>query len=105
MPEEKNYINGMIIKEKSFDNGGSQLKLSIKVEEFVEQLKAIEEKGWVNLVISKRKEPSDKGVTHYAFQDTFTPDPNFRSNKTDQHESRYGSEEAKNNNDQDDLPF
>ena len=51
MPEEKNYINGMIIKEKSFDNGGSQLKLSIKVEEFVEQLKAIEEKGWVNLVI------------------------------------------------------
>jgi hypothetical protein len=82
MPEEKNYINGMIIKEKSFDNGGSQLKVSIKVDEFIEQLKAINEKGWVNLVISKRKEPSDKGVTHYAFQDTFIPDPNFRSNNS-----------------------
>ena len=39
MPEEKNYINGMIIKEKSFDNGGSQLKVSVKVDEFIEELK------------------------------------------------------------------
>ena len=30
---EKQYVNGMIIKEKSFDNGGTQLKLSIKVDD------------------------------------------------------------------------
>ena len=103
MPEEKNYINGMIIKEKSFDNGGSQLKLSIKVEEFIEQLETIEEKGWANLVVSRRKEPSDKGVTHYAFEDPWKPDSEYKPNKTDQHGSKYGSEESK--NDEDELPF
>jgi hypothetical protein len=103
MQEEKNYINGMIIKEKMFDNGGSQLKISIKVEELVEQLKATEEKGWVNLVVSKRKEPSDKGVTHYAFEDPWKPNSDYKPNETDQHESKYGSEEGK--KDEDELPF
>ena len=103
MPEEKNYINGMIIKEKSFDNGGSQLKLSIKVEEFIEQLKTIEEKGWANLIVSRRKEPSDKGVTHYAYEDSWKPNSDYKPNGTDQHGSKYGSEEAK--NDEDELPF
>ena len=103
MPEEKNYINGMIIKEKSFDNGGSQLKLSIKVEEFIEQLKTIEEKGWANLIVSRRKEPSDKGVTHYAYEDSWKPNSDYKPNGTDQHESKYGSEQSK--NDEDELPF
>ena len=103
MSEEKNYINGMIIKEKSFDNGGSQLKLSIKVEEFIEQLETIEEKGWANLVVSRRKEPSDKGVTHYAFEDPWKPSSDYQSNGNDQHGSKYGSEESK--NDEDELPF
>tara|TARA_R110002167_G_scaffold429_2_gene1893 strand:+ start:133 stop:414 length:282 start_codon:yes stop_codon:yes gene_type:complete len=93
----------MIIKEKSFDNGGSQLKLSIKVEEFIEQLETIEEKGWANLVVSRRKEPSDKGVTHYAFEDPWKPSSDYQSNGNDQHGSKYGSEESK--NDEDELPF
>tara|TARA_R110002020_G_scaffold285043_1_gene500597 strand:+ start:43 stop:336 length:294 start_codon:yes stop_codon:yes gene_type:complete len=97
MTEEKNYINGIIIKEKTFDNGGSQLKISVKVSEFIEQLKAIEENDWANLIVSKRKEASDKGVTHYTFEDTWKP------NKSDQLMTKYGSEESK--NDEDDLPF
>ena len=103
MPEEKNYINGIIIKEKVFDNGGSQLKISVKVSEFTEQLKAIEEKGWVNLIVSRRKEPSDKGVTHYAFEDPWKPDFEYKPNGTDQYGSKYGSEESK--SDRDELPF
>jgi hypothetical protein len=103
MPKEKNYINGMIIKEKNFDNGGSQLKVSIKFDEFFEQLKAINEKGWVNLIVSERKVPSDKGVTHYAYEDPWKPDSEYKPNKTDQHGSKYGSEESKNN--EDELPF
>ena len=97
MQKEKNYINGMIIKEKTFDNGGSQLKISIKVSEFIEQLKSIEDKDWANLIVSRRKEPSDKGVTHYAFEDPWKP------NKSDQLMTKYGSEESK--NDEDELPF
>ena len=103
MKEKKNYINGMIIKEKNFDNGGSQLKISVKVSEFIDQLKAIEEKGWANIVVSRRKEPSDKGVTHYAYEDPWKPNSDYKPNGTDQHESKYGSEQSKNN--EDELPF
>ena len=35
MPEKPNYLNGMIIKEKVFPNGGKQLKIWVKVNEFV----------------------------------------------------------------------
>jgi len=92
MPEEKNYINGMIIKEKTFDNGGSQLKVSVKVDEFIEQLKTINEKGWVNLIISRRKEPSDKGVTHYAYEDPWKPNADYQSNNLENNKSTTFSE-------------
>lgn len=74
--EENKYVNGIIIKEKTFDNGGSQLKMSIKVEDFISQLKEVSDNGWANLIISKRKEASDTGVTHYVKVDTWKPDPN-----------------------------
>ena len=70
---EKQYVNGMIIKEKSFDNGGTQLKLSIKVDDLVEQLKNLSSDGWVNLIVAKRKEASETGVTHYSYVDTWKP--------------------------------
>ena len=31
------------------------------------------ENGWVNLTIAKRREPSDKGATHYAYKNEFKP--------------------------------
>jgi len=94
---DKNYINGLVIKEKTFDNGGSQLRISVKVQELIEQLQAIEENGWANILISRRKEPSDKGVTHYAYQDTWKPDGNnASSNVTNRVNETF---------DNDDLPF
>ena len=70
---EKQYVNGMIIKEKTFDNGGTQLKLSIKVEDFLTQIKELVDDGWVNLIVTRRKEPSDTGITHYSYVDTWKP--------------------------------
>ena len=80
MPEEKNYINGIIIKEKTFNNGGTQLKVSIAISDFIRQLTKIKNESdndWANLIIRRRKEPSDKGVTHYMFEDTWKPDPYY----------------------------
>ena len=71
MPENKNYLNGAVIKEHAFDNGGTILKVWIKVDEFIEQLESIEKKGSANILIQKRKEPSEKGVTHYIVEDTW----------------------------------
>ena len=81
MENEKKYVNGIVIKEKTFDNGGTQLKMSVKVDDFIAELKAIEDKGWANLICSKRKEASDTGITHYMKVDTWKPDPNKMSSK------------------------
>ena len=93
MQGKKNYLNGAVIKEHTFDNGGTILKVWIKVDEFIEQLESIEKKGSANILIQKRKEPSEKGVTHYIVEDT------YEDKGTNQHESRDGSDAA------DDLPF
>jgi len=79
---EKQYVNGMIIKEKTFDNGGSQLKVSLRVEELTRQLKELDDNGWVNLVVARRKEPSDAGVTHYAYVDPWKPTKQNSAPKT-----------------------
>lgn len=91
--EETKYINGILIKERTFDNGGSQMKISIKTEDFINELKEVDENGWCNLIMNRRKEPSDKGVTHYLKVDTWKPDANKASNP------------VTNSNNTDDLPF
>ena len=92
---EKNYINGFFIKEKSFDNGGKILKVSVKVDDFVEQLREIESKGWANLNIAKRKEPSDKGVTHYVYEDQWKPEKDYNETNDPQWDNKKN----------DDMPF
>tara|TARA_R100001086_G_C11814233_1_gene252397 strand:+ start:1052 stop:1291 length:240 start_codon:yes stop_codon:yes gene_type:complete len=72
--QEKNYINGIILKEVVFDEGSSLINVGIKVNEFMEQLKEIEnQNGWANIVIAKNKEKTDKGMTHHVYQSTFKP--------------------------------
>ena len=92
---EKKYINGFVIKEKSFDNGGKILKVSVKVDDFVEQLREIESKGWANLNIAKRKEPSDKGVTHYVYEDQWKPEKDYNETNDPQWDKK----------EKEDLPF
>lgn len=93
--EEKKYVNGVVIKEKQFDNGGSILKMSVKVDDFINELKSISDNGWANLIINKRKEASDKGITHYVVVDSWKPDAKKASGKMVEVAS----------NDSDDLPF
>jgi len=69
MPE-KQYINKCKIVEKTFDDGGSLLNVALNVDELVE---IAEPSGWVNLTIAKRREPSEKGATHYAYRNEFKP--------------------------------
>jgi len=94
---EKQYVNGMIIKEKTFDNGGTQLKVSIKVEELRNQLKELDDNGWVNLIVTRRKEPSDAGVTHYAYVDPWKP--------TIKSTGDTRNKKVVTSGDEDDLPF
>lgn len=70
---EKIYINGLFIKQKEFENGGNILKVSIRVDDFVAELQQHAKDGWVNIDICKRKLPSEKGHTHYAQLNQFSP--------------------------------
>ncbi len=66
----KQYINKCKIVEKTFDDGGSLLNVAINVDELVE---IADPNGWLNLTIAKRREPSEKGATHYAYKNEFKP--------------------------------
>ncbi len=65
----KNYLAAHIVK-KTFDNGGEILNVKLKCSDLL----AIENKdGWCSIVIAERREPSDKGATHYAYENTWKP--------------------------------
>lgn len=76
---EKNYCKGILIKE--FGEYG-KLKVSIKIDEFYNFLKSIENNGWANIEIAKNKEVTAKGYTHHCYENTFKPDPNYKPQQT-----------------------
>jgi len=88
----KDYINGILIKEKQFhgvDGEFWKMKVSVNIYEFfhcllkqksedAEILQLLEQRMqqaplWFNGEIIKRKEPSEKGITHYMAVDTYVP--------------------------------
>ena len=76
MSEQKIYINGIGIKKIEFKNGGHLLKLNINFEKFGEAMRPhVNEKGYVNVVISPRKTPGKNGETHTMFVDLWKPNP------------------------------
>jgi hypothetical protein len=88
MADTKNYI-ASYIKEYVSENGWSILNCSFKLSD----LQAIvNEDGWCKVKIGKRKEESEKGATHYSYEDDFVPQPNNLST-------------AKPKDDSGDLPF
>ena len=73
MSEQKTYVgNGKI---KTFDNGGSQIRWSCTIEELEKAIAMRKAEGetWININICERREPSDKGMTHYGVLDTWKP--------------------------------
>jgi hypothetical protein len=66
--KEKRFIGR--IEEKVFQNGGSILKFGIKAED----LKGLEnERGFINLIIAKKKEPKNDGKDWYCYVDEYNP--------------------------------
>ena len=67
---DKTYINKCWIREKKFDSGGSVLNCGFYVDELKEHA---DDNGWVNIAISERRTPNEKGYTHYAYKDEWKP--------------------------------
>jgi len=67
---EKQYCgNGRVIKTQY----GDLTKISFTKED-LETLTKNLENGWVNCVLKERREPSEKGTTHYLEVDTWKPE-------------------------------
>ena len=93
MAEEKVYCgNGKVIKTQY----GDLMKLSFTAED-LEKLQSKLDNGWVNVVVKERREPSEKGTTHYLEVDTWKPN-------SDGGNAAPTSKPAE-NSDVDDLPF
>lgn len=76
MPEQKTYCNAVYAKQVKFNNGNSIMKLSISVKKMIEFLNAhANEKGYVNLGVSERREVNEHGDTHCVWLDTWKPTP------------------------------
>lgn len=57
-------------KAKTFNNGGSIIKVGIKVSDLAEFVKAHKnDRGYLNLVISERREVGQYGDTHSVYLD------------------------------------
>ena len=70
---------------------GTMMVANFKLDELQKNAK----NGWVSMVISERREPSEKGATHYAYVNDFEPKENAK-NAPKQESSSDSS---------DDLPF
>lgn len=54
---------------------GTMMVANFKLDELQKNAK----NGWVSMVISERREPSEKGATHYAYVNDFEPKENTKN--------------------------
>jgi hypothetical protein len=79
--DTKIYIfNG---KQVDFPDGGSKIKLSSPISELKKLIEHQEAMGedWIKIDICKRKQPSEKGMTHYGLLDTWKPNNDVQGTK------------------------
>jgi hypothetical protein len=67
--KEKIYLPSSIKQIKT--KYGSMLIANLKMDELQKNSK----NGWIGMVISERREPSEKGATHYAYVNDYEPQP------------------------------
>ena len=60
--------NGRVIKTQY----GELMKLSFTAED-LQAMQDNLDNGWINVVVKERREPSEKGTTHYLEVDTWKP--------------------------------
>ena len=64
---EKNYVASSI--KKVTTQYGDLFNANFKMED----LQKIAKRGWVNITLAERRNPSEKGATHYAYENTYEP--------------------------------
>lgn len=75
MKKERTFLK-CSAKEKQFDSGGSVINLGVKADDLIAFAQAhANERGYVNLVISQRRDVGQYGDTHTVALDTYTPKP------------------------------
>ena len=95
MAEEKTYLKNASCKEVHFQNGNSILKLGLKADEVCAQLQSMKnDKGYVNLGISARKEVGKYGDTHCVWLDTWKPEPKADVPRSSNPASKYAPDNA-----------
>ena len=68
------YVTNSSAKEIVFDDGGSLMRIGFKVESLLAFLQTHQnEKGWINMVVTRRKTLGKFGDTHSIKLDTFKP--------------------------------
>ena len=73
MADTKTYLK-CSAKEKRFTDGGSLISLSVKVSELIDFAKRHgNDRGYLNLTISPRREVGQYGDTHSVKLDTYEP--------------------------------
>jgi len=84
MDKEKIFMNGIFVREKTFDNGGSILNVDIvNVNEFAKQLQQhAKGDGKITLEIKSRREKAENGLTHYVEVSQFVPQPKKETNNS-----------------------
>ena len=71
---------------------GTMMVANFKLDELQKNAK----NGWVSMVISERREPSEKGATHYAYVNDFEPKEGTKNAP---------KQESSSDDDGDSLPF
>lgn len=98
--KERTWINKCKLTEKRFDNGSYLINAAFNVEELQQHAN---KDGWVNLVISPRREVSEKGATHSVYLSEWEPKEGDSPKK---HQSTYKKENvAPEPGFDDDIPF
>lgn len=93
--QDKIYVDGVWIKEFTFPSTGNTiLKVGVKADELIAFLnKHKDDGGYVNLGISRRQKPSDKGITHTVWLDTWKPDKKREAASTEPKRAQHHDEE------------
>ena len=97
MEKQKIFMNGIFVREKTFDNGGSILNVDIiNVDDFTKQLNEHKKSdGKITLEIKSLRVKGENGLTHYVEVSQFVP-----AIKQDNSNNKSGKFETG-----DDLPF
>lgn len=75
MANEKIYVNGVSVKERTFDYQGEQIvtiALGFNKKKFIEFLNS-QEGDYVNVDLNRRRTVSEYGETHTATLNTYKP--------------------------------